>query len=87
MTDTELHYTPQSLADLWEVSVSYIRTRFRHEPGVVKLGTRLRIPKSVAERVYRLATVQPSSKIPTYHARRTPTGSVVLEPRARSASR
>ena len=58
----EKHYTPQELADIWGVSVDSIRRIFRDEPGVLKMGERsqkhkqqyltLRIPESVAERVY-----------------------------------
>lgn len=56
------HYTPQELAKLWEVSVQTIRDIFKHEAGVLKIGSNgsrtrrayktLRIPESVAERVH-----------------------------------
>jgi hypothetical protein len=57
-----LHYSPVELAEAWGVSVETIRSIFRNEPGVLKIGkdgTRLRrgyktlrIPRSVAERVH-----------------------------------
>jgi hypothetical protein len=57
----EHHFTPQELAELWNVSVQTIREIFQREEGVLKIGregTRsrrryktLRIPESVAERV------------------------------------
>ncbi|SRR6266699_5326236 len=56
------HYTPQELAKLWEVSVQTIREIFKHEAGVLKIGSNgtrtrrryktLRIPESVVERVH-----------------------------------
>lgn len=56
------HYTPHELAAAWGVSAQTIRELFRHEHGVLKIGsdgtkTRrayklLRIPASVAERVH-----------------------------------
>jgi hypothetical protein len=59
---SEPHFSPKQLADLWGVSVETIRTIFRNEPGVLKIGkpgtrTRrqyftLRIPQPVAERVH-----------------------------------
>lgn len=57
----ERHYTPQELADLWKFDQSTIRRRFMDEPGVLVLTenkrgkrqyTSLRIPASVAQRVY-----------------------------------
>jgi hypothetical protein len=58
----EHHYSPAQLAKLWGVSTETIRTIFRAETGVLKIGktgTRyrrayvtLRIPESVAERVH-----------------------------------
>jgi hypothetical protein len=57
----ERHFTPQELAELWNVSVQTIREIFQREEGVLKIGrdgTRsrrryktLRTPESVAERV------------------------------------
>jgi hypothetical protein len=59
--DKEKHYTPQELAEIWNVSVQTVREIFKSEEGVLKIGkdgtrTRrtyktLRIPESVAERV------------------------------------
>lgn len=59
----ERHYMPAELAVLWGVSEDTIRRLFRHEPGVWILGESksrkkrryltLRIPESVAERVYK----------------------------------
>ena len=59
----EKHYSPDELAELWGVSTETVRSIFREEPGVLKLGktgTRykrgyvtLRIPLEVAERVHR----------------------------------
>jgi hypothetical protein len=56
------HYSPDELAELWSVSAETIRSIFRDEPGVLKIGktgTRtkrgyftLRIPEDVAERVH-----------------------------------
>jgi hypothetical protein len=56
------HYSPDELAALWGVSAETIRSIFRDEPGVLKIGktgTRtkrgyftLRIPEDVAERVH-----------------------------------
>jgi hypothetical protein len=58
----EKHFSPDQLAEMWGVSVDSIRRIFREEPGVLKMGEKapnhkrqyltLRIPESVAERVY-----------------------------------
>ena len=59
----EIHYTPEELAKLWKLDPSTIRRMFRDEVGVMKYsstGTNdgrreyftLRIPESVARRVY-----------------------------------
>lgn len=58
----EEHYTPKDLAAAWKVSPDTVVRWFSDEPGVLKLGTpsrrgtrtrvELRIPRSVAERVY-----------------------------------
>jgi hypothetical protein len=58
----EKHYAPRELAELWGLSKETIRTIFRNEPGVLKIGSNgtrlkrgyktLRIPQSVAERVH-----------------------------------
>lgn len=61
MQAVEEHYTLKELAERWHFSVSTLTRVFATEPGVVRLGVRsnrrrtkisLRIPKSVAERVY-----------------------------------
>ena len=59
----EKHYTPDELAESWGVSTETIRSIFREEPGVLKIGktggrfrrgyVTLRIPGEVAERVHR----------------------------------
>jgi hypothetical protein len=58
----EKHFTPAELAEAWGVSTETVRSIFRKEPGVLKIGedaTRhrrgyktLRIPESVAARVH-----------------------------------
>ena len=58
----ERHYTPDELAEAWGVSTETIRSIFRDEPGVLKIGDTgsrhkrgyitLRIPESVVERVH-----------------------------------
>ena len=65
---TEKHYTVTELAVLWGLSEDTIRRLFRHEPGVLvienpdrRYGRRryasLRIPESVARRVYEKLSV------------------------------
>ena len=58
-------YTPAELADLWVLSIDTVRRLFEKEPGILVLSLRrpgrrqyrtLRIPLSVAERVYRRLT-------------------------------
>lgn len=61
----ERHYTVAELAKAWHISQRKIRERFREESGVIRWGPAklvkgrkrthlsLRIPASVAERVYR----------------------------------
>jgi hypothetical protein len=62
-TAFERHYAPKELAELWQLDESTIRRLFQDEPGVLKIGksnrsdgkrdyVSLRIPASVAERVY-----------------------------------
>jgi hypothetical protein len=66
-TAFERHFTPKQLADLWLLDVSTIRRLFQDEPGVLKYGktsrhdgrreyVTLRIPESVARRVYKRRT-------------------------------
>jgi hypothetical protein len=59
----EKHFTPAELAEAWSVSPETIRSIFRNEPGVLKIGkngTRykrayitMRIPEEIAKRVHR----------------------------------
>jgi len=60
----EQHFEPSELAALWRLNSTTIRRMFQDHPGVLKIGKSnrrdgkrdyitLRIPKSVAERVYR----------------------------------
>ena len=59
----EPHFTVAELSEQWSLSRDAVRRMFEDEPGVLKLGdksrpgrrryTTLRIPRSVAERVYR----------------------------------
>jgi hypothetical protein len=59
----EAMYTPQELAELWKFHPTTIQRMFKDEPGVLVYGeenrrdrkrdyTTLRIPASVAQRVY-----------------------------------
>ena len=60
---SERHFSVKELAEMWRLSPAAIRRLFRAEPGVVRFGAdrrghkrdyvTLRIPVSVAERVYR----------------------------------
>jgi hypothetical protein len=64
----ERHYTLTELARQWQVSRRTLRPWFINEPGVIRYGTgkltkarqrsyvSLRIPESVARRVYRRRT-------------------------------
>ncbi|HWQ52267.1 MAG TPA: hypothetical protein VN442_01195 [Bryobacteraceae bacterium] len=58
-------FTPQQLAELWQVSTDTIRSLFMDEPGVLRFGSdgntrrgkrayiTLRIPEAVVARVFR----------------------------------
>jgi hypothetical protein len=58
----ERHFTVQTLAEVWALSQDTVQSWFEDEQGVVKLGNMggrgkrrkvsLRIPESIAERVY-----------------------------------
>jgi len=58
----ETHYSPAQLAKIWGLSVETIRSIFRDEPGVLKVGktgakhrrgyVTLRISREVVERVH-----------------------------------
>jgi AraC-like DNA-binding protein len=64
----ERHYTLAELARAWHVSRTTLEDWFRHEPGIIRYGSNkikkgrkrthvsLRVPESVARRVYRLRT-------------------------------
>lgn len=63
----ERHFSTKTLAELWELSEDTIQEMFRSEPGVLTVGDpkpgkrpkiMLRIPESVAERVYRRRQVK-----------------------------
>lgn len=63
---SEQHFTVQELALRLRVSADSVRRRFKREPGVLHLGSPkrnrrtydpIRIPQSVAERVYRRLTL------------------------------
>ena len=69
----ERHYSVQQLADAWNLSGDFVRRLFRDEPGVTEWvqqarGKRryrvLRIPESVAARVYRRALAAADSDHP-----------------------
>ena len=57
------HFSVKDLATMWGLSPAAIRRMFRNEPGVLRFGKEkhghqrdyvtLRIPESIAERVYR----------------------------------
>ena len=60
----ERHYTVKELAAMWRLSSEFVRQLVQHEPGVTEWvrqqpGKRryrvLRVPESVAERLYRRA--------------------------------
>jgi len=63
------HYTIRELAAMWRLSYSTIKRMFQSEPGVLKMRgappvkghrrnyTSWRIPREVAERVYRRSSV------------------------------
>ena len=63
MIETEPHFTPTQIAELWQVSADTVYRMFEGQPGVLVLGTvehgrkrgkrMFRIPQSVLERVHR----------------------------------
>jgi hypothetical protein len=63
----EKHFSPAELAGLWGVSVETIRSLFRNEPGVLKIGRQgtkyrrgyftMKIPLEVVTRVHRRLSV------------------------------
>ena len=66
LTLSERHFLVKELAEWWAMSPATVRRLFRNEPGVVRFGkpkrghtrdyVNMRIPASVAERVYRRCT-------------------------------
>lgn len=62
----ERHFSPQTISEVWGLSTDKIRELFEDEPGVLKVGDRasgrtrryltMRIPESVAARVYKRMT-------------------------------
>jgi hypothetical protein len=64
----EPHFTPPQLAQPWGFSARFVRELFRDEPGVIRVDrpeemhkrsyTTMRIPESVAARVYARLTGQ-----------------------------
>jgi hypothetical protein len=69
---TEYHYTIKELAKIWALSQTNVRRMLLNEPGVLRFGLEkkghrrayvtLRVPASVAERVYRRCMC-PGSKL------------------------
>jgi predicted transcriptional regulator len=63
ITLNERHFSVKDVATMWGLSPAAIRRMFRNEPGVLRFGKErhghqrdyvtLRIPASIAERVYR----------------------------------
>ena len=53
---TEKHYSPEALAEKWDMHPSTIRRIFRDVDGVLRIGSRKRvmqrIPESIAARVH-----------------------------------
>jgi len=71
----EYHYSVKELAKIWGLSQAKVRRMLRNEPGVLRFGMEkkghkreyvtLRIPASVAERVYQRCMcpgLKPSSR-------------------------
>lgn len=68
LVETEYHFSPAELAELWNRSTDTIIRMFEHEPGVViwqrpgptskRHRRSIRIPESVAERVKLRNTVK-----------------------------
>jgi hypothetical protein len=66
MSVTELHYKPAELAEKWGFSYRTVLRIFEDEVGVIRIGSpetrfkrrrySIRIPESVAERVYKRIT-------------------------------
>jgi len=66
------HYSPDELAECWQLSVDSVRRLFENEPGVLvfenpergsaRRRRTLRIPESVAERVYHRLSIRAFDK-------------------------
>jgi len=70
----ERHYTISELAEMWKFSTEFVRQIVRGEPGVTEWvrqqpGRRrysvIRVPQSVAERLYRRALTRADQREPT----------------------
>jgi hypothetical protein len=67
----ERHYTPAELSELWNLSQDTVRRMFEREPDVLifesiekdseRRRRTMRIPESVAERVYRRLSTRKQS--------------------------
>lgn len=77
----EPHFSPRQLAEKWSLSAKTITRLFRHEPGVVRLRRSLRIPVSVAERVYRSRQQQPTPRRQMVRVKHAKDGSLIVIPR------
>ena len=76
-TLTERHYSVKEVAQMWGLSPAAIRRLFCDEPGVLRFGKEksghrrdyvtLRIPASVAGRVYRRCTRPSFVNVPDQH--------------------
>jgi len=76
VTFAERHYSVKELASMWHLSPAAIRRLFRNEPGVLRYGrskkghqrdyVSIRIPHSVAQRVYRRCLVPDSRSLKPY---------------------
>lgn len=83
----ERHYTVNELASMWRLSGEFVRQLVQHEPGVTEWvrqqpGRRryrvLRVPQSVAERVYERALGRARKELSL--ARSRPVGHFVIGP-------
>jgi hypothetical protein len=92
----ERHYTINELAQMWKFSTEFVRQIVRGEPGVTEWvrqqpGRRrysvIRVPQSVAERLYRQALAradQEGPAIPRSYGRRLRAASGAPSPKERS---
>ena len=93
----ERHYTIAELAKMWNFSTEFVRQIVRGEPGVTEwvrqaAGRRrysvLRVPQSVAERLYQRALSRAESEpvLPRSVGRRLRAASAAPSPTERSAA-